>query len=47
MGLNMICKQCGKEMYLAFTNEWVCRDCGLKYDFNGKFLSKDVKQKED
>lgn len=41
----MECKHCGKEMYLAFTDEWVCK-CGRKYDLNGYFISKDVRTRE-
>lgn len=38
----MKCKNCGCEMYLAFTSEWVCKTCGRKYATNGRFISKDV-----
>lgn len=41
----MKCKNCGNDMYLAFTGEWICRDCGIKRDENGKFISRDVKSR--
>jgi len=34
-------------MYLAFTDEWICRDCGNKYDKKGRFISRDVKIKQE
>jgi DNA-directed RNA polymerase subunit M/transcription elongation factor TFIIS len=41
----MQCKNCSNDMYLAFTDEWVCRDCGSKYDIKGKFISRDIQKK--
>jgi len=38
----MNCKRCGHEMYQAFTEEYVCRECGNKYDKKGRFVSRDV-----
>jgi DNA-directed RNA polymerase subunit M/transcription elongation factor TFIIS len=41
-GVTMNCKRCGHEMYQAFTEEYVCRECGNKYDKKGRFVSRDV-----
>lgn len=42
----MKCKRCGKEMLFTFTEEYVCRECGNKYDKKGRFVSRDVRRKE-
>lgn len=41
----MQCKECGSEMWLMSTKGWYCKHCGISYDIQGNFLSREQKTK--
>lgn len=39
----MLCKECGREMYMESTKGWYCK-CGIHTDIQGNFLYKEERK---
>jgi predicted RNA-binding Zn-ribbon protein involved in translation (DUF1610 family) len=42
----MFCRTCGLEMIKVLTGDFICHECGIKRNSQGKFISRDVKVKK-